>query len=250
MTYQLDRSSPIPLHHQLSQAIEDAINDGSLARGARVQNEMELSASLGVARHTVRRAMDSLVRRGLLVRRPGYGTHVVETALPHSTWWSSLHADFEYQGQSSSATLVLVNELIVASDAIAAALRIPTGEQVIHLRRLRLQDDEPLAILENYLPGHLAEVLDQNLTQVSLYLGIERAGVRPRVAIERVNARLGTDDECRLLHEPVPTVLLTMQRNTYDDSGRPIDHGEHAFRSSRYSFEMTLVGGRAPPVNL
>jgi DNA-binding GntR family transcriptional regulator len=244
-SYHLDRSNPTPLHHQLASAIEDAIHEGRLAAGARIQNEVELSAALGVARQTVRRAMDSLVRRGLLVRRPGYGTHVVETVGQQPKWSSSLRADYEYRIERHSTTIVLVNELTTAPEAKTTALRIRPGEKVLHLWRLRLQNGEPLAILENYLPSNLGHVGDHDLTRVSLYTAIERTGVRPRVATERISARLGTDEECRLLDEPVQTVLLTRQRTTYDDTGRPIDSGAHAIRSSRTSYEMTLVGGRA-----
>ena len=241
-SYQLDRSNPAPLHHQLARAIEEAIHQGHLKAGARVQNEVELSAALGIARQTVRRAMDSLVRRGMLVRRPGYGTHVLETTLLPLGTSSSLHSDYEHP-EDGSSTIVVLNELTAASEDVASALRIPPGGQVIHLRRLRVLDGEPLAILENYLPSELTEVTDQNLTLISLYDAIERTGVRPQVATERISARQGTDEECRLLHEPIPTVLLIRQRITYDDTGRPVDFGNHSFRSSRYTYEMTLVGG-------
>jgi DNA-binding GntR family transcriptional regulator len=243
MWYPLDRSNPTPLYHQLAIAIEDAIHDGRLATGARVQNEVELSAALGVARQTVRRAMASLVRRGLLVRRPGSGTHVVERAFQQPSW-PDLHSDYEIQDAHSS-TSVLTNERAAASDEVAAALRIRPGESIIHLRRLRLQNGEPLAILENYLPSRLAEITTQNLALISLYTAIERTGVRPRVAIERITARLGTEEQCRLLHEPALAVLLIRQRTTHDDTGRPVDVGEHIFRSSRYTYDMTLVGGRS-----
>jgi len=65
-----------------------------------------------------------------------------------------------------------------------------------------------------------------------------------RVATEQISARLGTDEECRLLHEPTSAVLLTRRRTTHDDTGRPIDFGDHAFRSSRYTYDLTLVSAR------
>jgi len=141
------------------------MQDGRLAAGARIQNEVELSASLGVGRQTVRRAMDSLVRRGLLVRRPGFGTHVLEAA-PRQMWPSNLQGDFEHQIENLS-TAVLVNELVAASDPVISALRLRPGERVLHLWRLRLQDREPLAILDDYLPGDLAAVGNENLADSS-----------------------------------------------------------------------------------
>jgi len=34
--------------------------------------------------------------------------------------------------------------------------------------------------------------------------------------------------------------LLTMERTAYDASGRAIEHGQHVYLASRYSFSTTL----------
>ena len=73
----LDRSGPIPLYFQVAQKIEKAIMDGDLAAGSRLENEVSLGDRLGLSRPTVRRAIQDLVDKGLLVRRRGIGTQVV-----------------------------------------------------------------------------------------------------------------------------------------------------------------------------
>ena len=35
--------------------------------------------------------------------------------------------------------------------------------------------------------------------------------------------------------------LLTMQRLTYDDHGRPVELGNHVYAATRYSFELSLL---------
>ncbi len=75
----VDRSSPVPLYFQLSQQLETAIETGKLAPGSLLGNEIELAGRLGLSRPTVRQAIQSLVDKGLLVRRRGIGTQVVHS---------------------------------------------------------------------------------------------------------------------------------------------------------------------------
>ena len=59
--------------------------------------------------------------------------------------------------------------------------------------------------------------------------------------LPRPTTREETPDECRLLNEPPRSPLLTVERLTVDDSGRPIEWGRHVYRPSRYIFDITLV---------
>src|SRR5690625_1263572 len=74
----LDRNGPIPLYFQISQRLEQAIHDELLVPGARLENEIALAARLGLSRPTIRRAIQELVDKGMLVRRRGVGTQVVQ----------------------------------------------------------------------------------------------------------------------------------------------------------------------------
>ena len=145
-SYQLDRSDPAPLHHQLASAIEAAIHDGRLAAGARVQPEVE------TPRGTRHRPANRARRHGQpgpsgpCWSDPRLWDPCRENPGPPSTWSPDQHTDYEYQSQSALATVVLVNELIDAPDTVTSALRIGPHGKVLHLRRLRLHDGEPLAI--------------------------------------------------------------------------------------------------------
>lgn len=67
----VDRNSPVPLYYQLARQLETAIEQGLLAPGSLLGNELELAARLGLSRPTVRQAIQSLVDKGLMVRRRG-----------------------------------------------------------------------------------------------------------------------------------------------------------------------------------
>jgi len=89
---ELDRSSPVPLYYQLAQAIEAAIRDGELSPGDRFENELALAKRLTLSRPTTRRAIQELVDKGLLVRKRGVGTQVVQNPVHvHDLHATALH---------------------------------------------------------------------------------------------------------------------------------------------------------------
>ena len=72
----LDRSSPVPLHTQLTQGLRGAIVDGRLTPGEPLPSTRTLAADLGIARGTVVAAFETLAGEGYLVARPGARTTV------------------------------------------------------------------------------------------------------------------------------------------------------------------------------
>lgn len=235
-----DRSSPVPLYFQVARQIEQAITDGELGPGDRLDNEISLAERFGLSRPTMRRAIQELVDKGLLVRKRGVGTQVVRGRVTRPVELTSLFDDLA-RGAQAPSTVLLVNEMIRATDHVAEQLGVPVGAPVLHLRRLRFANGEPLAILENYLPDTLAEIGRADLVQRGLYQLMRGRGVHMRVAKQRIGARAGTTEECRLLTERKGSPLLTMDRATHDDYGRTVEWGHHLYRARLYSFEITLV---------
>jgi DNA-binding GntR family transcriptional regulator len=77
----VNRSSPVPLYFQIAEQIERAVQEGSLSPGERIANEVALADGLGLSRPTVRQAISTLVDKGLLVRKRGVGTQVVNAPI-------------------------------------------------------------------------------------------------------------------------------------------------------------------------
>jgi DNA-binding GntR family transcriptional regulator len=238
--FDIDRSSPIPLYFQLARAIEGAITAGALPAGSRLDNELLLAQQYRLSRPTVRRAVQELVDKGLLVRKRGVGTQVIQPHVRRSVELTSLYEDLVRAGASPTTT-VLSLERVPAPADVAGELDLPEGAEVVVVRRLRRSDGEPLALMTNYLPGRFTPTAE-DLTERGLYQYLRTEGVHLRVAHQRIGARPAHAEEARLLEEPPRAALLTMQRTAFDDVGAPIEFGRHVYRASRYHFETTLVG--------
>lgn len=236
----LDHSGPVPLYHQVATRIERAIVDGELPAGARLENEIALGERLGLSRPTVRRAIQDLVDKGLLVRRRGIGTQVVHGPVTRKVELTSLYDDLAGNGQQPS-TLLLLHEVIEADARIAEILGVEPGAPILHLRRLRSADDVPVAVLENYLPTDFTTIGEEDLADHGLYQVMRSRGTTMRVARQRIGARRAAGDESALLEIDDGGPVLTMDRTAYDNSGRAVEFGHHCYRPDLYSFEITLV---------
>jgi DNA-binding GntR family transcriptional regulator len=236
----VDRSSPVPLYFQLSQQLEAAIEKGRLSPGSLLGNEIALAARLGLSRPTVRQAIQSLVDKGLLVRRRGVGTQVVHSQVRRPLELSSLYDDLEAAGQRP-ATRVLHNAVEPAGPAVAAALGVVEGFEVHRVDRLRSAHGEPVAYLRNHLPAGLLPLDTAELESTGLYRVLRAAGIVLHSARQTVGARAAGAEEGALLREAAGAPLLTMERRTYDGTGRAVEFGSHLYRASRYAFDFQLL---------
>ncbi|TXS57965.1 GntR family transcriptional regulator [Streptomyces sp. t39] len=236
----MDRNSPVPLYFQLAQQLESAIERGMLTPGSLLGNEIELAARLGLSRPTVRQAIQTLVDKGLLVRRRGVGTQVVHSQVRRPLELSSLYDDLEAAGQRP-ATKVLAHVVEPADARVAAALGITEGSDVRMIERLRYAHGEPMARLRNHLPARLLDCDTEQLESTGLYRLMRSAGITLHSARQSVGARSADHADAELLGEEAGAPLLTMQRTTFDDTGRAVEFGAHVYRASRYSFEFQLL---------
>ncbi len=236
----LNRNGPIPLYFQVEQRIEKAIMDGHLPAGARLENEVALGERLNLSRPTIRRAIQDLVDKGLLVRRRGIGTQVVHGRVTRGVELTSLFDDLN-QGNQKPTTRVLSHTLDKANDTVADRLGVSVGSPVLHTKRVRIADGVPVAVLENWLPEQFTDISESELSDVGLYEIIRSRGVAIRVAKQKIGARTSNAAEAALLDVDRGTALLTMERAAFDSSGKGIEFGSHYYRPDLYSFEMTLV---------
>ena len=234
----LDRSSPVPLYHQLALALEQAIHDGRLRPGDRLENELAMTTRLGLARPTARQAIQELVKKGLLVRKRGVGTQVVAPPIRRAVKLSSLHDDLALSGRTPST--VLLERSGGSAEELGVDDTVDLTEPLTGIRRLRSADGEPLAIMRNYLPARF-RLTDEDLAERGLYATLRSQGVVFAIAHQTIGARLVTTEEAELLGETEPAACVTMERLVYDDTGRFVELGRHIYRASHYSVQTSLV---------
>jgi GntR family transcriptional regulator len=236
----IDRASPVPLYYQVAQELQRAIEAGELEPGTRLDNEIALAEHLGLSRPTMRHAIEYLVQRGLLVRKRGVGTQVVHPNVRRPLELTSLYDDLSSAGKRPT-TKVLSLETVPAPGAVAHAFGLAEATPVVSLERIRFAQDEPIALLRNFIPTGLVELTTEALERTGLYQLMRAAGVRPHLATQTIGARAATAAEAAALQDRRNACMLTMRRTVFDDAGRTVEYGDHLYRASIYSFEFVLV---------
>jgi len=236
----VDRSSPVPLYFQVAAQLEHAIADGQLVPGDRIANEVALADKLGLSRPTMRQAIQTLVDKGMLVRKRGVGTQVVHPTISRTVELTSLNDDLAHAGREPR-TVVLRLERSLADATLARHVKMEKGCEVWLLESVRYVGEQPLAILANTIPATIVDLDAADLTAGGLYAYLRTCGVHMRVAHQRIGAARADSRQARLLGQRRGDPLLTMERTAFDDSGRTVEFGSHVYRPDLYSFEMTLV---------
>ena len=236
----LDRSGTTPLYHQVARKFEVAIRQGTLPPGSRIENEVSLADRLQLSRPTIRRAIQSLVDDGLIVRRRGIGSQVVHGQVTRGLELTSLYDDIQ-RGGSKAETTVVSFKNTSATAPIANSLGIPSGTEVTEVVRIRYADGVPMAVLHNWIPHTIGALTTEELDAKGLYQILRERGCVPQVGKQRISARKATHAEATELDIESGAAVLTMERTAYDSMGRAIEHGEHIYRTDLYSLEFTVV---------
>ncbi|BBN96762.1 GntR family transcriptional regulator [Deinococcus grandis] len=248
-TIPLDSASATPVYVQVAQGLTQRIESGQLRPGSALPAERDLAAHLGVSRVTVRQALGLLAQQGLLTRRHGSGTFVTPPPrpgdLPARTLGllSSFSEDVRSRGQRPGAR-ILNFERTRPTAQEAMSLALSPSEAVYRIRRVRTADGEPLAVEDSTLPAALVGPLSEaDVHDASLYALLAARGLSPARAIRHLRAVNADLTLAPLLNVTVGAALLTTDRVSWLQGGRPIEYARAHYRGDRYDFVMELQGG-------
>lgn len=235
-----DRANPMPLWALVAERLRELIDNGRIPVGTQIENEVSLSERLGISRPTMRRALQDLVDRGLLVRKRGAGTQVIMRDVRRPVALTSLYEDLVKSGRSPR-TKVIRFEIIPVSDTMALTLGVPPRSDMTSIQRLRFANDEPLALMNNWIPSQMVKLRREDLEIYGLYECLRKSGsILPSTANEVIGARIATPEECELLQVKRGSAVLTMTRTAWSADGLGVEYGSHIYRSDRYAFEHTV----------
>lgn len=227
-----------PLKHvQVREYVRDLIR--SAEPGTTAPSERELVMHFGVARMTVRQALDCLVAEGLLQRVPGRGTFVAHAPAPIHAGLASYTEDMQRRGlRPDSRTLLARRES--AGPGVAKALSVDEGTCILHWQRLRLADGEPMCIEDAYIVDGLVQgLLDQPLP-ASLYAELRRRGIGATSGEDSIEADRADAEQARLLGVSEGAAVLRIARRTFTED-LPVVVSRTTYRADRYTLWVPLA---------
>lgn len=238
----IDNKSKLPYYTQLKEWILQQVDSGILKKGEKIPSEMDLAQQHGISRPTVRQAIGELVQEGYLIKKRGLGTFVSSPIITGNANVFTTFADgMRASGLADQAKLIH-GQMIQASEKLAEDLLISPGSNVFKIVRLRLANDEPLAIRTSFIPCKLyPELLEEDLEGVPLYELFQRKGHTAMGSSQSFQAVGALTEEAELLQVDTGTPMILWNGVAYNEENIPIEKYKALYLGSRFRFTIEQV---------
>jgi len=233
-------NSPVPRYAQLADLLRQRIARGVWAKGQKLPSLEELVLEFGVARVTVRQAVELLSRDGLLSPQPGRGTFV--TAVPSRSRWLKLETSLKaladvYRNDKPKLTLIeeaTANPPLLEDDGTPAP-------RYRFMRRVHSTGDEAYSLISLYLDDRvfrMAPARFRKETVIPVLLELPKV----KVARARQTVTISTADVevARYLEVPLNSPVALVRRVFTAADGTVLYLGEVTYRGDYIHFEMDL----------
>jgi GntR family transcriptional regulator len=230
----------VPRYYEIEQTLRARI--ATLDPDSPLPSDAQLCEEFGVSRMTARNAVQRLVQEGLVYRLPGKGTYVAGSgAHREASNLTNFTKEMRRRGREPSSRL-LERELRPASELEAGRLQLAGESSVVSIRRIRLADDEPVAIEHAVLPAAAADaVMEADLEGGSLHEALVSGGLVPTRGHATIGSEPAEPEEAGLLDVPNGWPLLVERRMIVDQHGKPLELTESRYASGRYALDVDFV---------
>lgn len=239
--YVIDKHSPLPLYFQLEEQIKKTIESKELVPGDALPSERELSENYQISRMTVRQAITNLVNKGYLFREKGKGTFVSSQKFEQNLQGLTSFTEDMLARNLKPGSKLLHFEIFPADEDIKEGLSLQDDELIYKIKRLRLANEEPIAIETSYLPVKLVPGVTPDILEKSLYTYIENdLHLSIGHATQTVEAAIVNEEDSKHLKVSKGVPILLIQRETFLENGTPLEIVRSSYRADRYKFKIGI----------
>ncbi|WP_159723036.1 GntR family transcriptional regulator, LSA1692 subfamily [Enterococcus sp. CSURQ0835] len=225
---------------QVAEEIEQRIQAGIYVSAQKLPSEYDLAKEFDCSRLTVRKAIDALIQKNVLVKRPGKGSYVMSKIQSGRAGLQGFSEVAKAQGKTSKTEVISFKKLTEPSEKIYSILALETKQPIYELVRRRLLEDEPMTVEKIYLSEMYVADLSIKDFEGSLFDLIERKN-EIAYSHQEVEAILVEPELAELLKVPIGSPLFRVHSVTYAIDATPILYDVSYYRADRYTFKNTLT---------
>ena len=226
-------------HLDLADALRSRIAARDLGERGALPGELDLATEYGTSRVTVRRALDLLRREGLVTSRRGSGWFAAVDPLRQPLGRvKTVEAAVEAAGARPGRRVVAFG-FVEAPAAVADALRVDRGADVLRVERVNLADDEPFALVTVWVRADVgADISRADVERTTFYDLLPVRGVELEAVHQTITAEIADAQNAALLECAPGDALLLLRRVTCEASGAPVLYSEHRYPADRTTLEI------------
>lgn len=161
-------------YREVSQILEMKIYEGEFPYSTKLPTEDEMIETFGVSRNTVRKAVEILVQKGLVMPVQGSGIFVRWTSDQGITSLEGFQGMTLGFSRSNIRSEVVEFELIEADEEIAKNMNCEIGTPVYYIERVRHLDGKPYVYEYSYYNKNVIPYLSVEIISKSIYSYITR----------------------------------------------------------------------------
>ncbi len=235
----IDKKSPVPVYYQLKNIILEKIKSGEYPEGSIIPSERELSENLGISRMTARQAINQLASEQYLVREKGKGTFVNKIKFEQR----NIMSFSETVKRLGMVPTTRILELSRESECfgVREMLDLEPGQEIFRIKRLRLADENPIAVEEVYIPERLCPGIDRLELTKSLYDLLKSNYSIDISYIDNKIEAIKADSECRrllMLSAGIPA--LKISGISYTKEGEKLFYERDVYRADKYNYSVRI----------
>lgn len=232
-----------PAYMRVYKTIHSQIVGKKYDVGTILPPEPELEKEFGVSRTTVRKAVDMLVREGLLSVRQGFGTQVISRkAVQNLNRFTSVSESLAQKGGKIGLKSCYI-EKTGASEELAKLLGVASRTPLICIYRVKTCDGKPISISKNYILEQLVPGFDLQAQIDHLYEYLkEKYDVEYTGCRDVISAYNASFEQAQVLEVEPRTALFSVQRVCYQGS-RPCEVDCVDIVAEKYEYEVFVGDG-------
>jgi DNA-binding GntR family transcriptional regulator len=228
------RAAAEPLYAQVAKDLAAHVRIGTMAPGRRLPPEPVLAAAYGVNRLTVREALASLSRQGLVRRVQGVGSFVADAPVRHRIDAGEASVSDALRRQGRTIHEALLETAPGPPEAVPGGGFPAFPGPVTILWTRCVVDDVPWALSLTWAPASLVPTDTQFSPEMSVFsVLLQRHRLQAVPSDRTVGSTPAAPSDSEHLDVPTGTPLIVLSGGNVDQHGRRIAQVAHRIRGDR-----------------
>lgn len=225
---------------EIAREIERRIDEEHLREGARLPSERQLTKEFSVQRDTIRCALDILLKKGIIIKKPRHGYFVAQKRIEiNLSNFRAIRREVESTGDNYKA-VILSFEMISVGTELAEMIQMPEGTLCYKVLRIRYDNEGPMSLERSYITAEYVPDLSREDLERKTLTSILRQGYGIVLvgADQRITQVYPDNMEAELLRISKDEPLIRYEGRIHDRKGRIIEYFDNVVLPDRIEFHI------------